>query len=116
MKDLKVGDLVLLTQTNYRAIRKVEKVLKTGYRIEKLSGSIFDKNGDLKGVGKWDQTASIVPITAEEADTLRKEFQENTERRTIIQEISKFNFSSIPTEELKVIFRIIKKKNNDEKH
>ena len=99
LKDLVVGDEVLVTGMSYRHIAKVDKVTKTqiivnNARFRRDSGWQF-------GSDRWNVRRISVPTEKEISDVKRK---------TLIHTISSFDFERLSTNELKQVYNIVKGK------
>ena len=103
LKDLVVGDDVLVTVMSYRHIAKVDKVTKTqiivnNARFRRDSGWQF-------GSDRWNVRRISVPTEKEISD-----IKEEVLRKTLIYAISSFNFERLSTNELKKVYNIVKGK------
>lgn len=103
LKDLVVGDDVLVTVMSYRHIAKVDKVTKTqiivnNARFRRDSGWQF-------GSDRWNVRRISVPTEKEISDV-----KEEVLRKTLIYAISSFNFERLSTNELKKVYNIVKGK------
>ena len=103
LKDLVVGDDVLVTVMSYRHIAKVDKVTKTqiivnNARFRRDSGWQF-------GSDKWNVRRISVPTEKEISD-----IKEDVLRKTLIYAISSFDFKRLSTDELKQVYNIVKGK------
>ena len=103
LKDLVVGDDVLVTVMSYRHIAKVDKVTKTqiivnNARFRRDSGCQF-------GSDRWNVRRISVPTEKEISD-----IKEDVLRKTLIYAISSFDFKRLSTDELKQVYNIVKGK------
>ena len=103
LKDLVVGDDVLVTVMSYRHIAKVDKVTKTqiivnNARFRRDSGWQFGSN-------RWNVTRISVPTEKEILD-----IKEENLRKILIHNISSFDFERLSTNELKQVYNIVKGK------
>ena len=103
LKDLVVGDDVLVTGICHRRIAKVDKVTKTqivvgNVRFRRDSG--WQCGGD-----SWDRKSISVPTEKEIS-----EIKEETLRKKLIFAISSFDFKHLSITELKQVYNIIKDK------
>lgn len=92
-----------------KALRKIEKVTSTGFRITKESGLFSLRDGYMKGLnGKMDAgtISKCELITEDKANELRKEWAEN---RTIklFKDIISENINKISFTQLQSIVKII---------
>ena len=103
LKDLVVGDEVLVTGTLHRRIAKVDKVTKTqiivnNARFRRDSGCQF-------GSDRWNVRRISVPTEKEISDV-----KEENLRKILINTISSFDFKRLSTDELKQVYNIVKGK------
>ena len=103
LKDLVVGDEVLVTGTFNRRIAKVDKVTKTqiivnNARFRRDSGWQF-------GSDRWNVRRISVPTEKEISDV-----KEENLRKILINTISSFDFKRLSTDELKQVYNIVKGK------
>ncbi|MDO7847656.1 hypothetical protein Q5H92_14905 [Hymenobacter sp. M29] len=73
-----------------RAIKKIEKVTKTGYRISGLPDTLFDFKGQQKGLtGKMNMAtvSRCTLLTDEEANALSLEWGKAKRRRALLAEV-----------------------------
>lgn len=106
LKDLVVGDDVLVISRYYRRIAKVDKVTKTqiianNARFRRDSG--WQYGGDI-----WDRKIISVPTEKEISDV-----KEENLRNTLVYAISSFDFKRLSTDELKQVYNIVKGKENE---
>ena len=101
LKDLQVGDDVLVTGMTYRRISKIDKVTKT----QIVAGNIRFKreSGWQCGGDRWNVRRISVPTEKEIT-----EIKEETFRKKLIFAISSFNFKHLSTAELEQVYNIIK--------
>ena len=103
LKDLVVGDDVLVTGMYYRRIAKVDKVTKTqiivnNARFRRDSGWQF-------GSDRWNVRRISVPTEKEISDV-----KEENLRKILIHTISSFDFERLSTNDLKQVYNIVKGK------
>ena len=103
LKDLVVGDDVLVEGINHRHIAKVDKVTKTqivvnNTRFRRDSG--WQCSGD-----SWSRKSISVPTEKEISDIKEENF-----RKTLIYAISSFDFKRLSTDKLKQVYNIVKGK------
>lgn len=103
LKDLKVGDDVLVTGTFHRRIAKVDKVTKT--QIIANNARFRRDSGWQCGSDSWDRKSISVPTEKEISDTKEENF-----RKYLIYAISSFDFKRLSTDELKQLYNIVKGK------
>ena len=106
LKDLVVGDDVLVISRYYRRIAKVDKVTKTqiianNARFRRDSG--WQYGGDI-----WNRKRISVPTEKEISDV-----KEENLRNTLVYAISSFDFKRLSTDELKQVYNIVKGKENE---
>ena len=103
LKDLQVGDYVLVTGMSHRSIAKVDKVTKT----QIVAGNIRFKreSGWQCGGDRWNVRRISVPTEKEIS-----EIKEETLRKKLIFAISSSDFKYLSTAELKQVYNIIKGK------
>lgn len=103
LKDLQVGDSVLVTGMYHRRIAKVGKVTKTQIVVDNAR---FRRNSGWQcGGDKWDRKSISVPTEKEISD-----IQEENFRKKLIYAISSFDFKRLSTDELKQVYKIVKGK------
>lgn len=108
IKDLVVGDDVLITSRYYRRIAKVDKVTKTQIIVDNAR---FRRDSGWKcGSDRWNVRRISVPTEKEISD-----IKEENLRRTLIYAISSFDFKRLSTDELKQVYNIVKGKENERK-
>ena len=103
LKDLVVGDEVLVTGTFNRRIAKVDKVTKTKIVID--NARFRRDSGCQCGVDSWNRKSISVPTEKEISDV-----KEENIRKILINTISSFNFERLSTDELKQVYNIVKGK------
>lgn len=103
LKDLVVGDEVLVTGTFHRRIAKVDKVTKTQIIID--NARFRRDSGCQCGGDSWNRKSISVPTENEISD-----IKEEILRETIIYAISSFDFKRLSTDELKQVYNIVKGK------
>ena len=103
LKDLVVGDDVLVTGMYYRRIAKVDKVTKTQIVVDNAR---YRRNSGLQcGDDIWDRKSISVPTEKEISDVKEENF-----RKKLIYAISSFDFKRLSTDELKQVYNIVKGK------
>lgn len=103
LKDLVVGDDVLVTGMNYRRIAKVDKVTKT--QIVVNNARFRRDSGWQCGSDRWNVRRISVPTEKEISDV-----QEENFRKKLIYAIRSFDFKRLSTDELKQVYKIVKDK------
>ena len=103
LKDLVVGDDVLVKGMNHRRIAKVDKVTKTQIVID--NAKFRRDSGWQCGSDSWDMKSISVPTEKEISDV-----KEETFRKKLIHTISSFDFERLSTNELKQVYKIVKGK------
>ena len=103
LKDLVVGDEVLVTGTFNRRIAKVDKVTKTKIVID--NARFRRDSGWQCGSDRWNVRRISVPTEKEISDV-----KEENIRKILINTISSFNFERLSTDELKQVYNIVKGK------
>ena len=103
LKDLVVGDEVLVTGTFNRRIAKVDKVTKTKIVID--NARFRRDSGCQCGRDSWNRKSISVPTEKEISDV-----KEENIRKILINTISSFNFERLSTDELKQVYNIVKGK------
>ena len=106
IKDLVVGDDVLITSRYYRRIAKVDKVTKT--QIIANNARFRRDSGWQCGSDSWDRKSISVPTEKEISDV-----KEENLRKTLIYSISSFDFKRLSTDELKQVYNIVKGKEKE---
>lgn len=104
LKDLVVGDDVLVTGMSYRHIAKVDKVTKTQIVV---NNARFRRDSGWQCTSdRWNVRRISIPTEKEISD-----IKEENLRKTLIYAISSFDFKRLSTDELKQVYNIIKGKN-----
>jgi hypothetical protein len=103
LKDLVVGDNVLVRGMHRRRIAKVDKVTKT--QIIANNARFRRDSGWQCGSDRWDMKSISVPTEKEIS-----EIKEENLRKTLIYAISSFDFKRLSTNELKQVYKIVKGK------
>ena len=103
LKDLQVGDDVLVTGTLYRRIFKVDKVTKT--QIIACNTRFRRDSGWQCGGDRWNVRRISVPTEKEIT-----EIKEETLRKKLIFAISSSDFKHLSIAELEQVYNIIKDK------
>lgn len=103
LKDLVVGDDVLVIGMNYRRIAKVDKVTKT--QIVANNARFRRDSGWQCGSDRWNVRRISVPTEKEISDV-----QEENFRKKLIYAIRSFDFKRLSTDELKQVYKIVKDK------
>ena len=106
LKDLVVGDDVLVTVMSYRHIAKVDKVTKT--QIITDNARFRRDSGCQCGGDSWNRKSISVPTEKEISDV-----KEENLRKILINTISSFDFKRLSTDELKQVYNIVKGKENE---
>lgn len=106
LKDLQVGDVVLVTGMSYRRIAKIDKITKTQIIVDNAR---FNKDSGWKcGSDRWNVRKISVPTEKEISDVKEECF-----RKKILYTISSFDFRRLSTDELKQVYNIVKDKENE---
>lgn len=96
LKDLVVGDDVLVTGMYYRRIAKVDKVTKTQIVVDNAR---YRRNSGWQcGDDIWDRKSISVPTEKEISDVKEENF-----RKKLIYAIRSFDFKRLSTDELKQV-------------
>ena len=103
LKDLVVGDDVLVTGMYYRRIAKVDKVTKT--QIIANNARFRRDSGWQCGSDRWNVRRISVPTEKEISDV-----KEENLRKILINTISSFDFKRLSADELKQLYNIVKGK------
>lgn len=103
IKDLQVGDDVIVTGMSHRSIAKVDKVTKTQIVVGNIR--FRRESGWQCGDDRWNVRRISVPTEKEIT-----EIKEETFRKKLIFAISSFNFKYLSTAELEQVYNIIKDK------
>lgn len=106
LKDLVVGDDVLVKGMNHIRIAKVDKVTKT--QIVVNNARFRRDSGWQCGSDRWNVRRISVPTEKEISDV-----KEENLRKTLIYSISSFDFKRLSTDELKQVYNIVKGKENE---
>ena len=106
LKDLVVGDDVLVISRYYRRIAKVDKVTKT--QIIANNARFRRDSGLQYGGDSWNRKSIFVPTEKEISDV-----KEENLRNTLVYAISSFDFKRLSTDELKQVYNIVKGKENE---
>lgn len=103
LKDLVVGDDVLVTGMYYRRIAKVDKVTKTQIVVDNAR---YRRNSGLQcGYDIWNRRRVSVPTEKKISDVKEEIF-----RKKLIYAIRSFDFKRLSTDELKQVYKIVKGK------
>lgn len=103
IKDLQVGDSVLVTGMSYRRIAKIDKVTKTQIVVDNAR---FNKNSGWQcGSNIWNRRKIYIPTEKQIAEIKEENF-----RKKLIYIISSFDFKRLSTDELKQVYNIVKGK------
>lgn len=103
LKDLVVGDDVLVTGMYHRRIAKVGKVTKTQIVVDNAR---YRRNSGWQcGSDRWDVRRISVPTEKEISDV-----KEENLRKKLVYAISSFDFERLSTDELKQVYNIVKGK------
>ena len=103
LKDLVVGDDVLVTGMYYRRIAKVDKVTKT--QIIANNARFRRDSGWQCGCDSWNVRRISVPSEKEISD-----IKEENLRNELLYAISSFDFKRLSIDELKQVYNIVKGK------
>lgn len=103
LKDLVVGDDVLVTSMCHRRIAKIDKVTKT--QIVVNNARFRRDSGWQCGNDRWDSKSISVPTEKEISDIKEENF-----RKELLYAISSFDFKRLSTDELKQVYNIVKGK------
>ena len=106
LKDLVVGDDVLVTGMYYRRIAKVDKVTKTKIVID--NARFRRDSGCQCGGDSWNIKSISVPTEKEISDVKEENF-----RKELLYAISSFDFERLSTDKLKQVYNIVKGKENE---
>lgn len=101
LKDLQVGDIVLVSSTWDRRLSKVEKITKTQIVVDKVR--YRRSNGWQCGSYGWDQGTIHVPTEKEIAKIKNEE-----QRKFLIHSIRDIDFRKLATDKLQQVYNIIK--------
>lgn len=103
LKDLVVGDDVLVTCRSYRRISKIDKVTKTQIVVD--NARFRRDSGWQCGGDSWNRRSISIPTEKEISDV-----KEENIRKTLIYVISSFDFKLLSTDKLKQVYNIVKGK------
>ena len=103
LKDLVVGDDVLVTGTFHRRIAKVDKVTKT--QIVVNNARFRRDSGWQCGSDRWNVTRISVPTEKEISDIEKEDL-----RKALIYVISSSDFERLSTDKLKQVYNMVKGK------
>lgn len=108
LKDLVVGDAVLVVGVSCRRIAKIDKVTKTQIVVDNVR---YRRNSGWQcGGDRWNVKSISVPTEKEISDV-----KEENLRKTLVYAISSFGFKRLSTDELKQVYNIVKGKENERK-
>lgn len=105
LKDLVVGDDVLVEGMSYKRIAKVNKVTKTQIVVD--NARFKRDSGWQYGSDIWNRRRVSVPTEKEISDIKEENF-----RKKLIYAIRSFDFKRLSTDELKQVYNILKGKEN----
>ena len=106
LKDLVVGDDVLVTSMCHRRIAKIDKVTKTQIVVDNVR---FRRDSGWQcGGDSWNRKSISIPTEKEISDV-----KEENLRKKLIYAISSFDFKRLSTDELKQVYNILKGKENE---
>lgn len=103
LKDLVVGDEVLVIGMSHRHIAMVDKVTKTQIIVN--NARFRRDSGWQCGSDRWNIRRISVPTEKEISDVKEENF-----RKKLIYAISSFDFKRLSTDELKQVYNIVKGK------
>ena len=103
IKDLQVGDDVIVTGMSHRSIAKVDKVTKTQIVVGNIR--FRRESGWQCGDNRWNVRRISVPTEKEISDIKEENF-----RKKLIYAISSFDYKRLSTDELKQVYNIVKGK------
>lgn len=106
LKDLVVGDDVLVVGASCRRIAKIDKVTKIQIVVD--NARYRRDSGWQCGSDRWNVRRISVPTEKEISDIKEENF-----RKTLIYAISSFDFKRLSTDELKQLYNIVKGKENE---
>ena len=106
LKDLVVGDDVLVTSMCHRRIAKIDKVTKAQIVVDNVR--FRRDSGRQCGGDSWNRKSISVPTEKEISDVKEENF-----RKTLIYAISSFDFKRLSTNELKQVYNIVKDQENE---
>lgn len=108
IKDLKVGDEVIIISggwNNYEHVERVEKVNKTTVRV---CGTLFSIINGFERSRGW-HSSRIIQCTEEAKERIKID----TEKRKLCVKLSKIEWYTIPIDRLRKIYSILKKDSHD---
>lgn len=103
LKDLVIGDDVLVKGMSYKRIAKVDKVTKTQIVVD--NARFKRDSGWQCGSDIWNRRRVSVPTEKEISD-----IKEDNFRKKLVYAISSFDFKRLSTDELKQVYNIVKGK------
>lgn len=103
LKDLVIGDDVLVKGMSYKRIAKVDKVTKT--QIVVNNARFRRDSGWQCGSDRWNVRRISVSTEKEISDV-----KEENLRKKLVYAISSFDFKRLSTDELKQVYNIVKGK------
>lgn len=103
LKDLVVGDEVLVVGVSCRRIAKIDKVTKT--QIVVNNARFRRDSGWQCGGDSWSRKSISVPTEKEISDIKEENF-----RKELLYAICSFDFKRLSTDELKQVYNIVKGK------
>lgn len=103
LKDLVIGDDVLVKGMSYKRIAKVDKVTKTQIVVD--NARFKRDSGWQCGSDIWNRRRVSVPTEKEISDIKEENF-----RKKLVYAISSFDFKRLSTDELKQVYNIVKGK------
>lgn len=103
LKDLVIGDDVLVKGMFYKRIAKVDKVTKTQIVVD--NARFKRDSGWQCGSDIWNRRRVSVPTEKEISDIKEENF-----RKKLVYAISSFDFKRLSTDELKQVYKIVKGK------
>jgi hypothetical protein len=103
LKDLVIGDDVLVKGMSYKRIAKVDKVTKTQIVVD--NARFKRDSGWQCGSDIWNRRRVSVPTEKEISDIKEENF-----RKKLVYAISSFDFKRLSTDELKQVYKIVKGK------
>lgn len=107
LEDVKVGDIVIMSDHWGRELREVVKITPSGMIDVKLNSHgatrRFNKDGSERGGRTWYRT-SIRTCTEEEAQQVRSEKR----KAWMVRRIKSFAFEKLELEDLENIYKIMK--------
>lgn len=94
-----------------RAIRKIEKATKTGFRISGEPDTLFDFGGRAKGLSdktNWSVYSVCTPLTDDEARDMAAEWKQGKEKKVLREKVTS-SLDGLSLEQLQKILAIINK-------